>query len=330
MKVKLNNKIVVILTVISCLFSLYSCNVKDIDVIELHPINRDISLLDIGNYRQFSEEVPLLGQGGFESTGENQQLLEEITQISTEPTSLYYSVYRVKPGDMVGRLAESFGVTEDTIISVNNIKQTRRIQIGEYFKIPNMPGILYTVRKKGETVDSIAKTYGVSAEKCSLVNNIEQTKSLDAGVSLFVPDAELDWVTRQEINGDLFKRPLKGRYYFSSYFGWRNSPFTGARTYHNGIDMAATTGMPIYAALAGTVTTAGWSNVYGNYVIVTHHSGYKTLYAHMSEIRTRVGRIVDTNSVLGLVGNTGQSTGPHLHFTIFKNNVAVNPVNLWK
>ena len=93
--------------------------------------------------------------------------------------------------------------------------------------------------------------------------------------------------------------------------------------------MACSTGTNIYAALAGTVTTAGWSDTYGNYVIVRHHSGYKTLYAHMSKINVSVGQYVTTSSIIGKVGSTGLSTGPHLHFTIYKNGVAVNPQVLW-
>ena len=193
-----------------------------------------------------------------------------------------------------------------------------------------MPGILYTVRKDGETLDSIARKYEVNADNCAVVNKISLTQTLTAGTSLFIPDAELDWVTRQEINGDLFTRPIKGTYYFSSYFGWRNSPFTGKRSFHNGIDMAASRGTYIYPALSGVVTTVSCDSIYGNYVIVTHHSGYKTLYAHMSEVLTKKGRSVTTDTRIGRVGNTGMSTGDHLHFTIFKNGTAVNPVNLWR
>lgn len=275
------------------------------------------------------------GQGGFESPNEktaimlSSQINEQNTN-SEDSTKLSYIVYRVKTGDMVGVLAESFGISQDTIISVNNIKQTRTIQPGQYFRIPSIPGILYTVREDGETVETIAKYYEVSAQKCSVVNDIDLTKSLTAGTMLFVPDAELDWVTRQEINGDLFLRPLRGWYYFSSYFGWRSSPFTGARSYHSGIDMATSAGTNIYAALDGTVTTAGWNDTYGNYVIIRHHSGYKTLYAHMSKINVSVGQYVRTSTVIGKVGSTGLSTGPHLHFTVYKNGVAVNPQNLWK
>ncbi len=288
------------------------------------------------------------GQGGYESPSGNSVTKEAaaaagLSGISNAVSNagealpeqdaapeLEYTVYRVRQGDMIGILAERFGLTQDTLISVNSIKQTRLIQIGQYLKIPSMPGILYTVRGDGETLDSIARKYEVDADKCSSVNKVSLTQPLSAGTSLFIPDAELDWVTRQEINGDLFIKPIKASFYFSSYFGWRNSPFTGQRTFHNGIDMAASRGTYIYPALAGVVSTVSYDTVYGNYVIITHHSGYKTLYAHMSEVLTAKGRSVSTDTRIGRVGNTGMSTGEHLHFTVFKNGTAVNPVNLWR
>lgn len=252
---------------------------------------------------------------------------EEETKV--ENTPLTYETYRVKKGDMIGHIAEKYNVTQDTIISVNSIKQSRLIQVGQFLKIPSIPGIIYTVKKDGETPETIANKYKVDVEKCAFVNNINTTSSLNAGTSLFVPDAELDWATRQEINGDLFHKPLKARYWLSSPYGWRDSPFnTGKRTFHGGVDMAVGNGTPIYAALDGTVTAVGYNSVYGNYVIIQHHSGYKTLYGHMSKHACRKGNFVYTNTVIGYVGSTGQSTGPHLHFTVYKNGKTVNPMSL--
>ncbi len=249
---------------------------------------------------------------------------------SSEGLELCYHTYRVKKGDMIGYIADNFGITQDTIISVNNIHQSRLLQIGQYLKIPSMPGIIYTVKKNGETPETIAEKYEVSAEKCARVNNIEKSTSLVAGTTMFVPDAQLDWVTKQEINGDLFHKPIHTRYYLSSYYGWRSSPFSGKRSYHSGMDMACAQGTPIYAALGGTVTSVGYNNVYGNYVIVTHHSGYKTLYGHMSKQLCTRGQWVDQNTRIGLVGSTGLSTGPHLHFTVYKFGKTVNPAALWR
>ena len=256
---------------------------------------------------------------------------EEAVQqdVSEDELSLTYQTYRVKSGDMIGFIADKYDVTQDTIISINNIKQSRLIQVGQYLKIPSMPGILYTTKTKGETPSTIADKYKVDAEKCALVNNISIDTELESGLQLFVPDAQLDWATRQEINGDLFRKPLHSRYYLSSYYGWRDSPFnTGKRSFHTGIDMACSTGTPIYPAMDGVVTAAGYNSTYGNYVIVQHHSGYKTLYGHMSKITCRKGNFVYTTTQIGKVGSTGLSTGPHLHFTVYKNGKTVNPLGL--
>lgn len=249
---------------------------------------------------------------------------------SSEGLELCYFTYRVQKGDMIGFIADKFNVTQDTIISVNNIHQSRLIQIGQILKIPSMPGIVYTVKKNGETANSIAEKFEVSAEKLARVNHLQENQNLVAGQTLFAPDALLDWVTRQEINGDLFHKPVRSRYYLSSYYGWRSSPFSGKRSYHSGVDMACPQGTPVYAALGGTVTSVGYNNVYGNYIIVTHHSGYKSLYGHLSKQLVTRGKWVDTNSRIGLVGSTGLSTGPHLHFTVYKFGKTVNPAGLWK
>ena len=185
------------------------------------------------------------------------------------------------------------------------------------------------MRKDGETSLSIAEKYKIDNAKLCAVNKVSESDSLSAGTMLFLPDAHLDWVTRQEINGDLFKKPVHARWYLSSAFGWRKSPFTGARSYHSGVDMACPQGTRIYAAMDGKVTSTGFNNTYGNYVIVTHHSGYKTLYGHMSAIAAVKNQYVTQNSVIGYVGSTGLSTGPHLHFTVFKNGKQINPQNLW-
>lgn len=269
-----------------------------------------------------SEQGEMLnGMGGADVTPQ--------PEMGIEMPELYYTVYRIQEGDMIGVLAETYGVTQDTLISVNNIKQSRSIMPGQYLCIPSMPGIVYTTREENETPETIAEKYKVSAAKVAHLNNMEATSAFPVGTTLFVPDAELDWVTRQEINGDLFTRPLRRGYYISSSYSWRVNPFTGRRTFHNGIDMAAPKGTPVYAALSGVVVAAGWDNIYGNYVTVSHHSGYKTLYGHLSKITTKRGASVSTNTKIGEVGSTGQSTGPHLHFTIFKNGGTINPASLW-
>ncbi len=249
-------------------------------------------------------------------------------ETETEPVpELFYTVYRVKQGDMVSKIAEAHGVSQDSIISLNKLRNTRTLQIGMFLKIPSMTGILYTA-KKGDTPESIADKYRVSLEKIAIVNGITDNE-IKAGAVVFLPDAKLDWVTIQEINGDLFKKPLRGGYYVSSRYGWRNNPFSGSRTFHNGIDMATSSGRAVYAALDGKVIQTGYDVTFGNFVVVAHHSGYQTMYAHLSAIYVKRGSRVTQASKIGAVGNTGQSTGPHLHFTVYKNRSTLNPSSLW-
>ncbi len=250
----------------------------------------------------------------------------EIAQV--EIPKLYYTVYSVKKGDMVGEIAARYDLSQDSIISVNRLRNTRTLQIGQLLKIPSMDGIVYTV-KKGDTPGKIADSYKISLEKIALVNNITDNRTLQAGSTLFLPDAKLDWVTLQEINGDLFKSPIRRRFRITSRYGWRRDPFTRRRSFHNGIDLAVYRGCPIYAALAGKVVATGYSKVYGNYVIIRHHSGYQTMYGHMKSIWARRGQYVTTETKIGSVGSTGRSTGPHVHFTVYKNGSTINPYVVW-
>lgn len=273
----------------------------------------------------------LRGVGGFESYGEplfkDEVFSEDVKEAESteEESKLFYRTYQVRAGDIISKIAEEYNVSQDTILSVNDIHSSRRIQIGQYLKIPSIEGVLYTVKKDGETFASISEKYNVSEAECAAVN--AHKASLKAGETVFVPGGELDAMTLREINGDLFRRPLHASYYLSSGYGWRNSPFTGRRSFHSGIDMAAPSGTAIYAALPGKVTFTGYNSIYGNYVIITHHSGYKTLYGHMSTITVRNGSFVDCSTRIGKVGNTGMSTGSHLHFTIFRWGKTVNPLS---
>jgi len=235
--------------------------------------------------------------------------------------TLLYNTHIIKSGDNVSTLAINFGLNQDSIISINKVSNSRLLQVGKVLKIPNQDGIIHTV-KSGESLGSIAGRYKVEQEAVQNVNELFSDKVV-VGTDLFIPGAKLDWTMLQEINGDLFIWPLNGA--LTSYYGYRRSPFSGRRQFHNGIDIRGKTGTPVRAAMAGRVSTVGWDNVYGNYVIINHHSGYRTLYAHLNVIRTRTGAYVVQGERIGDVGNTGLSTGPHLHFTVYKNGATVNP-----
>ena len=113
--------------------------------------------------------------------------------------------------------------------------------------------------------------------------------------------------------------------FISSGFGFRSDPFTGAGAFHPGLDFRGPIGAPIFAAARGTVSFVGQRSGYGNCVEIDHGNGLMTRYAHMSGFRTAIGKPVLPGEVIGLIGSTGRSTGPHLHFEVRINGAAVNP-----
>ena len=277
------------------------------------------------------------GIGGFESPVEpnfsnsfspnfqNEDILESPV-ISESP--LTYETYRVKKGDMIGFIADKYNVTQDTIISVNSIKQSRLIQVGQYLKIPSIPGIIYTV-KKGDSLDSIVKANKIDLESLLDVNELS-SETLTAGQQLFLPGASLDSKSLKTAMGDKFIMPIAAKFRWSSPYGARIDPIAGVKSFHTGTDMACPTGTPILASMSGKVIATGENRVYGLYVIIDHGNGYQTLYAHMSKIIATKGKWVSQGTRIGLVGSTGYSTGPHLHFTVYKNGKMINPMSVLK
>lgn len=121
--------------------------------------------------------------------------------------------------------------------------------------------------------------------------------------------------------------PLPYRVPVTSAYGYRVHPVTGAWSFHTGVDLGAGESTPIYATRSGTVTTATYSDVYGNYVTINHGDGYSSLYGHMTHYVVYAGEYVSQGQVIGYVGSTGWSTGAHLHFTIYYNGSTVNPMD---
>ncbi|MDR3343325.1 MAG: M23 family metallopeptidase [Treponema sp.] len=248
----------------------------------------------------------------------------------SKPQMLLYTSYAVQRGDIISGLAEKFGLNQDTLISVNRITNSRLLQIGQVLQVPNQDGIRYTVQR-GDTLASIAERYRTTVGAIQTVNELfpDIVDALQVNTKLFIPGARLDQMNLQEINGDLFIWPLRS--YITSSYGYRLDPISGrGRQFHSGIDIGAPMGTPIKAAMSGRVSAVGYSESYGNYVVISHYSGYRSMYGHMSVIRVKSGAFVVTGERIGDVGSTGHSTGPHLHFTIYKDGVTVNPRTLIK
>jgi len=120
-------------------------------------------------------------------------------------------------------------------------------------------------------------------------------------------------------------RPCSG--FFVSGFGYRRDPFTGQRKLHEGIDLAGRVGTPIYVTADGVVKYTGYKKGYGLTIIVDHRYGYSTKYGHLSRIKVRPGQRVMRGQIIGALGKSGRSTGPHLHYEVRVSNKATNPLN---
>lgn len=251
----------------------------------------------------------------------------ELAALFKKPVS--YQTYTVRSGDTLGGITKRFGLTNlSTLIDVNGITNARSLHEGQKLRIPSVDGLMYTV-SKGNSLTGLSAKFNVPLEDLLDVNDLA-SQTLTVGQQLFIPGAKMDAAKLHEVLGDLFKIPITAVYRISSKFGWRPDPFTGVRSYHTGIDLACPEGTPIRAAMNGTVAFVGWSNVFGNYIIVNHPNGYQTLYGHLSASRVKKGQSVTQATVIGLVGSTGYSTGAHLHFTVYKNGRLVNPSSVLK
>ena len=242
-------------------------------------------------------------------------------------SAVTFKDYTVKKGDTVSGIASGAGLRNfGTLLSVNNIDNARRISVGQVLRIPSADGLLYTV-KKGETLAGIAAAHNVSVTALLDANDLTN-ETLSVGQKLFIPGAALSSFELRKALGELFIYPIHGR--LTSPFGYRSDPFTGARSFHSGVDLAAPTGTSVKATLDGRIAETGFNRIYGNYVIITHDRGYQSLYGHLSAIYVKRGQYVTQGAVVGAVGNTGYSTGPHLHLSIYKNGRLINPFSVLK
>ncbi len=189
------------------------------------------------------------------------------------------------------------------------------------------PGIYHTV-KKGETLWRISKTYGVDMQSIAEYNEIYDPNLIYKGQKLFIPGAKKE----REVKGDPAEKTIGKITVKKGYFVWPTDGLVyslfGVRwgKMHKGIDISGRSGTPIIAPQDGKVTFAGWKGGYGNTISLEHRDNYKTLYAHMRSIKVKVGDNVELGDVIGLMGSTGRSTGPHLHFEVIKDGKARNPL----
>jgi murein DD-endopeptidase MepM/ murein hydrolase activator NlpD len=264
-------------------------------------------------------DAGLPGNTAFPDTA---RLGEDIPLDLTETFS--WETYTVKKGDTVSKIAAGRSISMDAIIASNNIANVRRFYEGQVIKIPNIDGIPYTV-KNGDSLLKISGTMKVPLEAILDANDL-QSETITPGTVLFIPGARMRTEDLKLALGELFVYPIRGR--LTSPYGWRNDPISGVRRFHAALDLAAPIGTPVKAAMDGKVSTVGFNGTYGKFIILSHNNGFQTMYAHLNVTSVTQGSYVNQGSKIGEAGSTGYSTGPHLHFAVFKNGRPVNPHDL--
>jgi len=252
--------------------------------------------------------------------------VKEESQGKDDIITFEWQQYKVKRGDSVSSIAKNYNVSIGAVIASNEIRNARTLQEGAVLKIPNIDGIPYQI-KKGDSLTKISSSFNVPLEVILDVNDIK-SDNIKTGETIFIPGARMNDIDLKLSLGELFIYPLQNKFITSNY-GMRKDPISGALNFHTGIDLRANTGTTVIAAMDGAVSVVAENRLYGKYIIITHDNGYKTLYGHLNAYSVKQGDKVARGKKIGESGNTGYSTGPHLHFTIYdRNNKLVNPLEL--
>ncbi|MCI9246135.1 MAG: M23 family metallopeptidase [Clostridia bacterium] len=234
---------------------------------------------------------------------------EEIYNKVTENGTKYYKYYAITDDKKEKVYVETFEEAEKVIAELKKKKSKNQKEVGIVEKYD-------TELKKFTSVEKcVSKLYEAPPKKTTtttyMASNTNYTQSVSGG--------NVTGSSSSKVNlGVALIRPISG--IITTRFGSRGYG-------HRGLDVAAPSGTPIKAAAGGTVTTAGWNNSYGYMLIVSHGNGVQTVYAHCSQLIAKSGQSVAQGQVIGKVGSTGYSTGPHLHFEIRVNGVLQDPQN---
>ena len=234
------------------------------------------------------------------------------------------STYVVQEGDTISQIAEMFQVSTNTIRWGNDIDTQDIIQPGQRLVILPISGVRHIV-DEGETLKSIAKKYEGDIDEILRFNELTSSSEIAIGDVVVIPNGEVRSPKPvASSSGSYTKATITTNGYFINPVP--GSVITQHLHGNNGIDLGAGVGTPIIAAASGEVIVSkqgGWNGGYGNYIVIKHANGTQTLYSHNSSNLVYVGQFVEQGETIGYIGQTGQATGPHVHFEV---RGALNPL----
>ncbi len=228
--------------------------------------------------------------------------------------------YVIQPGDTLYDIAKKFKISASTILDWNNLSNPLKLKTGQQITIPQPEGYIYAV-KQGDNLYTIARMFFTTVSDIMLANELS-SDFIKPGQKLFIPRKSIGKAFNTE-KGYIW--PVYG--VISSPYGWRVHPVNRQMSFHSGIDIAAPEGTPIFSSTSGIVSFAGEKSGYGLMVEVKSNNNV-IRYGHLSKITVYVGQNVERGTLIGRVGSTGVSTGPHLHFEVLVKNETVNPLAL--
>jgi len=237
--------------------------------------------------------------------------------------------YTVQPGDTTQSIAEQFGLQPTTLMWSN--REIERapdlLRVGQQLIILPLDGAYHTV-EEDDTLESLAEKYSVTVEAITACpfNTLPTDGTLAVGAPLIIPDGTKPYTPRTVT---AYSGPIPESVQAAGVFRWPTSGYVSQSYWygHRAIDIANDVGTAVVSADGGYVSFAGWTDVgYGYLIVVDHDNGYQTYYAHLSNIFVIEGQAVTAGQVLGAMGSTGNSTGPHLHFEIRYNQYPTNPL----
>jgi murein DD-endopeptidase MepM/ murein hydrolase activator NlpD len=236
---------------------------------------------------------------------------------------LFFS-YHIHEGDTIYTVAADFSLSADTLASLNGLERAAYIDNKEDLIIPSIPG-LYIREAGGNELERRMRenheSYDFFYPLTLKINGVKQS-------FLFYPNLSFTGSERLYFISLPFRSPLDHYWEITSSYGMRVHPITGSWEQHNGIDVRAPLRTPVFSAEKGTVIKTTELDNYGIIIIIEHRGGYETRYAHLDEIFVKEGDFVERGQMIARSGNTGLSTGPHLHFEIRRNGQPIDPVRL--
>ena len=241
-----------------------------------------------------------------------------------------FTIHEIKNGESFWDITRTYNISLDTIIAANPFIKTLVAEEGTEIIIPLEEGVLMPfsniidVWKMGKILKYSGKIYG---EYLPTVFRLVSTDDIRfVFFKQAKPEILNDSIARLYNFRKIFQAPIEG--FFSSLYGNRQDPFHSGMEFHDGIDIMAKFGAPIKPAREGMVLFTGWRDGLGKTVVIQHFDGYATVYGHCSAIKTERGEWVTKDDVIGTIGSTGRSTGPHLHFIIMRHGLIIDPIKL--